>query len=149
MISGSYVGSEMNSPEEIIFTENILKYTYGGSLKNITTGEVQGAGSSYNFPIRPNEKTYAVPAPDCLLPVNGAYSTFIYTPGNYSAAIEDLKKVIELDEAYQNGNALYYLAQAYRKNNDLESAKPYYQRVIELFPNSERAATARNYVDAE
>lgn len=87
LISGSYVGSEMNSPEEIIFTENILKYTYGGSLKNITTGEVQGAGSSYNFPIRPNEKTYAVPAPDCLLPVNGAYSTFIYTPGNYSAAI--------------------------------------------------------------
>ena len=88
--------------------------------------------------------------------VNEEYLKAVYAEGyeayserNYSAAIEDLKKVIELDEAYQNGNALYYLAQAYRKNNDLESAKPYYQRVIELFPNSERAATARNYVDAE
>ena len=69
-----------------------------------------------------------------------------YSERNYAAAIEDLKKVVEMNESYQNGNALYYLAQSYRKNNDLESAKPYYQRVIELFPNSERAATARNYV---
>lgn len=88
--------------------------------------------------------------------VNEEYLKSVYAKGykayserNYVAAIEDLKKVIELDEAYQNGNALYYLAQAYRKNNDLESAKPYYHRVIELFPDSERAATARNYVGAE
>ena len=34
-----------------------------------------------------NEKSYAVPAPDCILPTGGAYSTFVYTPGNYGAGI--------------------------------------------------------------
>ena len=88
--------------------------------------------------------------------VNEQYLKAVYADGykayserNYAAAIENLKKVVEMDERYQNGNALYYLAQSYRKNNDLETAKPYYQRVIELFPNSERATTARNYVGAE
>ena len=87
LMSGSYVGSEMNSPEEVEFTENILKYTYGGNLWGITTGKVEGAGSTYTFATGPNEKCYAVPAPDCILPKGGAYPTFIYTPGNYSAAI--------------------------------------------------------------
>ena len=88
--------------------------------------------------------------------VNEQYLKAVYADGykayserNYAAAIENLNKVVEMDERYQNGNALYYLAQSYRKNNDLETAKPYYQRVIELFPNSERAVTARNYVGAE
>ena len=62
-------------------------------------------------------------------------------------AIENLKKAVDLDETYQNGAALYYLAQAYRKNNDLESAKPYYQKVIELYPDTERAANAKRYVE--
>ena len=56
-------------------------------------------------------------------------------------------KLNELDVAYQNGNALYYLAQAYRKNNDLESAKPYYAKFLELYPNTERAATAARYAE--
>jgi len=54
---------------------------------------------------------------------------------------------VELDVSYQNGNALYYLAQAYRKNNDLESAKPYYQKFVELYPDTERAATAARYAE--
>lgn len=88
--------------------------------------------------------------------VNEEYLKTVYAQGHeaysarkYTAAIDYLTKVVEVDESYQNGNALYYLAQSYRKNNDLEAAKPYYQRVIELFPGSERAATSANYVDAE
>jgi tetratricopeptide (TPR) repeat protein len=50
-------------------------------------------------------------------------------------------------ENYENGNALYYLAQAYRKNEDMENAKIYYQKVVELYPNTERAANAQNYLD--
>lgn len=34
-----------------------------------------------------------------------------------------LSKVVEMDENYENGNALYYLAQAYRKNEDMEMPK--------------------------
>ena len=62
-------------------------------------------------------------------------------------AIEHLLKAVEIDISYQNGNALYYLAQAYRKSGDLEGAKPYYQKFVELFPNTERAATAARYAE--
>ena len=70
-----------------------------------------------------------------------------YSNREYPAAIEALIKVVEVDEAYDNGNALYYLAQAYRKNDDMESAKAYYQKVVDLFPGTERATTSQNYLD--
>ena len=52
-------------------------------------------------------------------------------------------------EDFQDGSAAYYLAQSYRKNGDLKSAKPYYQYVIENYPDTERARTSQNYVDAQ
>ncbi len=86
--------------------------------------------------------------------VNEQYLTILYKDGydaysrqDYLTAIENLKQAVELDVSYQNGNALYYLAQAYRKNNELESAKPYYARFLELYPNTERAATAARYAE--
>ena len=57
--------------------------------------------------------------------------------------------MIELDETYENGNALYYLAQSYRRNDDLKNAKVYYQKVVELYPGTERAANAQRYLDIE
>ena len=87
LLSGSYIGSEMNSPSEMQFTESVLKYTHGGSMMGITTGNVSGANGQFSFPTQINEKTYAVHAPDCILPTDGAYSTYVYTPGNYGAGI--------------------------------------------------------------
>ena len=87
LLSGSYLGSEMNSPSEMQFTESVLKYTNGGSMLGIATGNVSGLNNLFTFPIHINEQTYAVPAPDCLLPTGGAYATFVYTPGNYGAGI--------------------------------------------------------------
>ena len=72
-----------------------------------------------------------------------------YSKGKYKDAIKKLLRVVEYDKAYRDGYATYYLAQAYRQNGDLKSAKPYYQYVIDNYPNTERAATARNYVNAE
>ena len=83
MVSGSYLGSIL--PASI--AQNTLKFTHGGSMWGITTGQVFGANTSFTFPTQVNEKSYAVPAPDCLLPTGGAYSTFVYTPGNYGAGI--------------------------------------------------------------
>ena len=86
--------------------------------------------------------------------VNEVYLQSLYTDGyrayteaKFEDAIQNLKKIVDMDETYQNGAAIYYLAQAYRKSDDLESAKPYYLRVIELYPNTERAATAKRYVE--
>ncbi len=86
-ISGSYLGSTMNGPSALPFTENVLKYTFGGSMQGITTGQIYGANTQLAIPVQVNEKSYAVPAPDCLLPTGNAYSAFVYTPGNYSAGI--------------------------------------------------------------
>ena len=87
LVSGSYIGSNMNSPSALGFTENILKYSFGGSMGGKTSGTIYGANTHFTIPCTVNEKTYAVPAPDCLTPVTPAYSTFIYTPSNYSAGI--------------------------------------------------------------
>lgn len=84
--------------------------------------------------------------------VNEGYLALLYQEGykaysaqNYEAAVENLQKAVEIDETYQNGNVIYYLAQSYRKKDDLESARPYYQRFLELYPDTERAATAARY----
>lgn len=76
-------------------------------------------------------------------------ATEAYNAQEFGQAIEDYEKVIELDETYEDGNALYYLAQAYRRNDDLENAKVYYQKVVDLYPGTERAANAQRYLDIE
>ncbi len=87
MLSGSYIGSNMNSPTALNFTENILKYSFGGSMINSTSGEIYGANTRFSIPRTINEQTYAVPAPDCLTPIAPAYSAFVYNPGSYSAGV--------------------------------------------------------------
>ena len=57
--------------------------------------------------------------------------------------------MIELDETYDNGNALYYLAQSYRRNDDIDNAKTYYQKFADLYPGTERAANAQRYLNTE
>lgn len=69
-----------------------------------------------------------------------------YNRGNYETAIENLLKVVEIDETYRDSYAVYYLAQSYRRNGDLDAASTYYQKVIEQVPGTERARTAQNYV---
>ena len=71
-----------------------------------------------------------------------------YGSGNWDKAIETLLKVVENDKDYNNGAAVYYLAQSYRRNNDLKSAKEYYQYVIDNFPGTQKAKTAEKYVNA-
>lgn len=75
------------------------------------------------------------------------YTAFAET--KYDVAIELLVKVVAYDEGYKDGYAAYYLAQAYNKNGDMESARPYYQFVIDNYPGTERARTSKNYLEAE
>lgn len=87
--------------------------------------------------------------------VNEKYLTSAYQEG-YSAynkgkiqdAITSLQKVVEMDEEYQNGNAVYYLAQAYRRNNDMANAVIYYKKIMEKYPGTERARVSTNYVNS-
>ena len=62
----------------------------------------------------------------------------MYSRGKYKDAIDTLKQITDEQEDFQDGSAAYYLA-----------AKPYYQYVIENYPDTERARTSQNYVDAQ
>ena len=83
MVSGSYLGSIL--PASV--AQGVLKFAHGGAMWGVTSGQVYGAGTTLTFPTQPNEKTYAVPSPDCVLPSGNAYSAFVYMPGNYGAGI--------------------------------------------------------------
>ena len=72
-----------------------------------------------------------------------------YSHGKYKDAIDLLKQITDVQEDFNDGSAAYYLAQSYRQNGDLKSAKPYYQFVIDNHPDTERARTSQNYVDAQ
>lgn len=85
--------------------------------------------------------------------VNNEYLTQAYTEGmsaynsyRNEEAIEQLSKVVAMDEQYDNGNALYNLAQAYRKTENWEKALECYSKVVELFPGSSLAYNANRYV---
>lgn len=71
-----------------------------------------------------------------------------YNRGDYATAIEKLTDVYELDEAYEDGNALYYLAQSYRRANNTEQAIIYYQKMVEKYPGTERARVSQGYLNS-
>jgi tetratricopeptide (TPR) repeat protein len=72
-----------------------------------------------------------------------------YAAGNYEEAIISLLSVVNRDKDYKDGNAIYYLAQAYNRSGDMESARPYYQYIIDNYPNTEKATTAKNYLNGQ
>ena len=70
-----------------------------------------------------------------------------YSDGDYVKAIENLLVVTDYNIDYQEGYAAYYLAQAYRKSGDIESAREYYQYVIDKYPGTQRAKTAQKHIN--
>lgn len=64
-----------------------------------------------------------------------------YKTDDFDTTIENLSRVIELDET--NGNALYVLGRAYQKNGDQENANKIFALVIERFPGTEWASNAQ------
>ena len=88
LVSGSYVGSDMSTSQgNREFTEKVLKYGYQESLRDNRSGQIDGLGRTVSIPRLPNEKMYAVTAPDCIVPVAPAFSVFTYHPGKQSAGI--------------------------------------------------------------
>ena len=74
-----------------------------------------------------------------------AEGTTAYNDEDYGAAIESFTRAVYYDAA--NAEALYSLADAYRLNGDTENAVATYDRVIELFPDTDRARRAQRYRD--
>ena len=81
LVSGAYLGSDMQSTAEQEFTRHILKYRYSGSARTDTTGYVRGLNLAMPIWRTPGPAHYAVQAPDCLSPVAPAFSAFAYGDG--------------------------------------------------------------------
>lgn len=67
-----------------------------------------------------------------------------YRTEDYNAAIDNLTKTYEYDPT--NGEALYLLGNAYKNNGNTANAVDIYEKVIELFPNSDKAKKAERYI---
>lgn len=67
-----------------------------------------------------------------------------YRTEDYETAITNLEKAFYYDP--DNGEALYNLANSYYRSGDTKQAVEYYQMVSELFPDTEKARKAQNYI---
>ncbi len=63
----------------------------------------------------------------------------------YETAIENLEKAFRYEP--ENGEALFNLGNAYRKSGDEASAVSVYKQVTELFPDTEKARKAQQYIE--
>lgn len=69
-----------------------------------------------------------------------------YQNDDFETAIEDLLRAVNYDAA--NGDALFTLGNAYRRSGEHNAeAIATYERVVELFPNTERARRAQKYIN--
>ena len=86
--------------------------------------------------------------------VSATYYEALFTAGynsyqaeNYADTITSLLPVVKADMSYKDGSAAYYIAQAYRKSGDMETAKPYYQYVVDNYPGTQQANTSMSYLN--
>lgn len=70
-----------------------------------------------------------------------------YNAQQFAEAVTGLEKVVQTEEDYNDGYAIYYLAQSYRQLGDTQNAQKYYQRMVELHPGTERAKSSQRYLD--
>ena len=66
----------------------------------------------------------------------------------FQDAVTKLQEVVNYNIDFQEGYGAYYLAQSYRRSGDIESARQYYQYIIDHYPGTKRAETAAKYVNA-
>lgn len=94
LVSGSYIGSDMQSPEEKAFLANTLKVAYTPNDSISPTADVTGLGMQFDYYNTLNDKHYAATHPDILAPMdqaicamqyeNGASAAVGYKSGSYS-----------------------------------------------------------------
>lgn len=76
-----------------------------------------------------------------------ATGTEALSAGNYQGAVDALYKVVRMNAGYNDGQALFNLAQAYMGNGDNDNAITYFQRVVDDYGDSEYAEEAQTNLD--
>ena len=78
---------------------------------------------------------------------NFATGSEALSAGNYQGAVDALYKVVRMNAEYNDGQALFNLAQAYMGNGDNDNAVKYFQRVVDDYGDSEYAEEAQTNLD--
>ncbi len=89
LVSGSYVGSDMNTQAEADFLRQTLKVNYQPTDSIAPTDSVNGLGLDFNYYHELNPRHYAVQHAEVLSPAegSGAICAMRYTNGSLSAAV--------------------------------------------------------------
>jgi hypothetical protein len=87
LVSGAFVGSDMTSDSDRLFTRSVLKYEYASALSAQDITSITGLGTACDIYRQLNEQSYCVPAVDCLAPVDEGFCTMVYSPSGESAAV--------------------------------------------------------------
>ncbi|QFJ53893.1 tetratricopeptide repeat protein [Pseudobutyrivibrio xylanivorans] len=72
-----------------------------------------------------------------------------YTEENYESAIINFKNVVDIDEGYNDGAALFLLGDCYRLTGQTEQALECFNKVVESHPNNKWGRQAKVYIAAD
>ena len=87
LLSGAFVGSDMQAETERQFTSQLFKYQYQGSIPTDSLCQIQGMNVTGEFHNQPNEENYWIRQADMLQATEGAFSAMLYGGINTSAAV--------------------------------------------------------------
>jgi len=69
-----------------------------------------------------------------------------YSEENYESAITNFKTVVDIDENYDNGAALFLLGDCYRLTDQNDLALECFEKVVELYPSNKWGKQAKVYI---
>lgn len=87
LISGSYVGSDMQSEAEKDFLSDVLKTEWTGSETSSNASQGKGLGKVFSLHTTLNEEHYAAQHPDILQPASDSAFTAVQYADGQSAAV--------------------------------------------------------------
>ena len=87
LVSGAYLGSDMQEPAERRYLADVLKINYEGrDQDSLQRDSIRGLGMEFTFHRHLNERHYAAHHPEILEPVYPAFSAMKYAD-EYSACV--------------------------------------------------------------
>ena len=87
LLSGAFVGSDMQAETERQFTSQLFKYQYQGSIPTDSLCQIQGMNVTGEYYNQPNEDNYWIRQADMLQATEGAFSAMLYGGINTSVAV--------------------------------------------------------------
>lgn len=87
LVSGAYIARDQHTRDKQDFIYNTLKIEAYAPVKMDSLAQISGMGLTFGIYSHLNETHYATTHADCLVPTADAYSTLLFAPQNWSAAI--------------------------------------------------------------